>query len=300
MKIGFSILSHKEPDQVYIELVNQLAQYPDYSIAIHHDKSKSAFDATFFKEANIDIVKETVITHWSHVNNIEALLKTFELLYDKNCDWFVTLSANCFPIKRPAQLIDFLKNSTFDGYIECNNVNTDYFDFYQYFRKAFETRMLFQIPFFRKSGKFYWKPIRVKRKKYTNIFKDLYIPYHGSDWFMINRKAMKYILENKKDVKKITEFLRDVNQYPDLNVCPPEVVFQTLLANNKAMNLNNNNYRYIDWTNAVNWHPNNLKEKDYDVISHSEAFFARKFDASLSMSLLEKIKEHILNNINEK
>jgi len=300
MKIGFSILSHKKPDRVYIELINKLSQYPDYAIAIHHDKSKSVLDTSVFvNHSHIQLVQDPIVTQWSHVNNIEAILKTFQALYDSNCEWFVTLSANCYPIKTPANLVDFLKQNSFDGYIECNNVNTDYFDFYKYFRKAFKTKMLLRIPFLRKNGTFYMKPIRISRKKSDIIFDDSLIPYHGSDWFMINRKAMTYILENKSRVQKITDFLRAVNKYPDLNVCPPEVVFQTLLANNKTFVLCNNNYRYIDWTNAVDWHPNNLTEKDFESIQLSDAFFARKLEEDSSMELVCKINELILHT-NEK
>ena len=56
------------------------------------------------------------------------------------------------------------------------------------------------------------------------IFNNTIIPYHGSDWFMINRASMEYILTNKDRVYQIAQFLSEVNKDPILNVCPPEMV----------------------------------------------------------------------------
>ena len=295
MKIGFSILSHKKNDQVFESLMRQLDVYPDKEIAIHHDFSKAPFDANKIKSISFDLVKESVETQWSHVNNIEAILKTFELLYDKKCDWFVTLSANCYPIKKSIEFIRFLEASVYDGYIERNNVNTDFFDFYTYFRKGFQTKYLFSIPFLRKNGTFYFKAIRKKRNPEENIFQSSMIPYHGSDWFMINRKAMEYILNNREKIRVMTDFLRDVNRGPDINVCPAEIVFQTLLGNNPAFKLNNYNYRYINWENAVNWHPNVLDETYWEAIKQTDAFYTRKVDAQHSLPLITLIDTKLLN-----
>ena len=294
MKIGFSILSHKTPDKIYTALIDQLSRYPDHAIAIHHDRSKSAFDTSLFKEKTVNLVENIVETSWSHVNNIEALLRTFEILYDKKCDWYVTLSANCYPAKAPQQLIDFLTNADYDGYIECNDVTTDHFDFYKFFRKAFDTYVMFKIPFIKRNGTFYMKPIRIRRKVSDVPFTNSFIPFHGSDWFMINRKSMEYILNNRKRIQQLVDFFKKVNHSPDLNVCPPEVVFQTILANNKELKLNNNNYRFIDWTNAVNWHPNILTEKDFKDIQKTEAFFLRKVDEASSLELVKQINTSLL------
>ncbi|WP_299254849.1 beta-1,6-N-acetylglucosaminyltransferase [uncultured Cytophaga sp.] len=295
MKIGFSILSHKTPDIQFEALLNQLSTYPNYEIAIHHDFNQSDFNSKVIVNKNVYLIENYVQTKWSHVNNIRALMKTFTHLYQQNCEWFITLSANCYPIKSTKQITDFLEASQFDAYIECNNIHSDHFDFYKYFRQAFNTAYLFSIPFFRKNGTFYCKPIRKKRDPNKIVFNDNLIPYHGSDWFIINRKTMAYILSNKELIDTIVSFLDDVNKGADLNVCPPEVVFQTLIGNNETLKVNKNTYRYIDWTDSINWHPNILVLKDFDAIQQSEALFARKFDATLSMDLIHKINKSILD-----
>jgi hypothetical protein len=295
MKIGFSILSHKNPDSVFAELINQLSNYPNSEIVIHHDFTKASFDHAIIQKDHIELVEKHIPTEWSHVNNIEAILKTFESLYDKDCDWFITLSANCYPIKSQKQIIDFLQNSIFDGYIEGNSIYSDVFDFYTYFRKAFNTKLLFHIPFLRKNGVFYWKALRTKRKTSDIIFDKSFIPYHGSDWFMINRTSMTYILKHKDKIDDIVSFLRKVNRGDDLNVCPAEVVFQTLLYNQSKLKLSSNNYRYIDWTNPVNWHPKVLTQNDFERIKHSDALFARKVDSIHSKDLIEEINKQLLS-----
>ena len=67
-------------------------------------------------------------------------------------------------------------------------------DIYPYFRTAFNNKSIFSYPFIRRNGQLYMKPFRVARKPEDIIFNNTIIPYHGSDWFMINRRCMEYIL----------------------------------------------------------------------------------------------------------
>jgi len=108
------------------------------------------------------------------------------------------------------------------------------------------------------------------------FFDENLVPYQGPDWFMIHRKSMEYILANSKLIEHICAFLSEVNKGPDLNLCPPEIFFQTLIANNIELKKNNDNYRYIDWTNAKEWHPNIFVLKDFDKLKQSNAFFLGK------------------------
>jgi hypothetical protein len=294
MKIGFSILSHEETGPMLVKLLNQLNTYPDKEIVIHHDFYQADFKKDLLKEISYELVKGFVRTYWSHTNNIQAILETFKSLYNKKCEWYITLSANCYPIKSSRDVIEFLKGTEKDGFIEHNNVLTDHFDFYRYFRKGFETKYLFQVPFISKKGKFKYRTLRKSRPVNARVLGTSYIPYHGSDWFMVNRDVMDYILSNEKRIKEIVAFLEDVNKGSDINVCPPEIVFQTLLANSNMFNLDKNNYRFINWTDSKNWHPNILTDADFNSMKASSALFARKFVWEHSKELIALIDREIL------
>jgi hypothetical protein len=294
MKIGFSILSHEETGPMLVNLLNQLNKYPDKEIVIHHDFYQADFKKDLLEGVSYELVKNFVRTYWSHTNNIHAILETFKSLYNKKCEWYITLSANCYPIKSSAEVVGFLKGTEKDGFIEHNNVLTDHFDFYRYFRKGFETKYLFQIPFINKKGKFKYRTLRKSRAVNERVLGTLYIPYHGSDWFMVNRDVMNYILSNEKRIKEIVAFLEDVNKGSDINVCPPEIVFQTLLANSNLFNLDKNNYRFINWTDSKNWHPNILTDADFKSIKASSALFARKFVWERSKEVIALIDREIL------
>lgn len=295
MKIGFSILSHQAPGPLLEQLLFQLNRFPQKYIAIHHDFHQADFDNSLFKGLSYELVKNYTQTYWSHTNNIRAILETFRILYSQNCDWYITLSANCYPIKSPAYILNFLENTDVDGFIECNNVLTDHFDFYKYFRKGFQTKYLFKIPFINKQGKLCQKAIRRPRRKDHILLNNTFIPYHGSDWFIINRLSIEYLLSNEDKISTLVNFLVDVNKGPDINVCPPEVVFQTILANNSKLKLSNSYYRFLDWKNSKNWHPNVLTMNHWENIKKSDALFARKLDSTLSKELIEAINTYLLN-----
>ena len=295
MKIGFSIMSHQTPDILFKKLLACLNEYPDKEVAIHHDFHQAGFDTNLLPDSSYELVTNYVRTYWSHTNNIKAILETFKILFSKNCDWFVTLSGACFPVKSSAYITNFLQNTTYDGFIERNNVWTDHFDFYQYFRKGFQTKYIFSVPFLNRKGTWKRKVIRMPRNKNEIVFTDTFIPYHGSDWFIINRKCMDYLLDNEPQIDKMVAFLADVNKGPDINVCPPEVVFQTVLGNNKSLKLDDNYYRFTNWEGAKNWHPNTLTQKHWNALQQSDALFARKFNWEQSKELIALIDKEILH-----
>lgn len=293
MKIGFSILSHKPQTESFKYLIAQLNKFPEKEIVIHHDTCQCAFDHNYFLDLSYDLIENPVRTYWSHTNNIIAILKTFKKLYIKNCDWYVTLSAECYPIKSVEYIIEFLEKTRFNGFLEKNEIYSDHYYFYKYFRKGLETKYVGSIPFVRKNGKFYYKPLRIKRKP-QNSLQSLLIPFHGSDWFIVDKNIMKYLLDHEPLISTISHILKDVNKGPDINICPPEVVFQSIIGNVDSFNINNYNYRYINWENAINWHPNVLTMVHWDALKQTDALFARKFEWEKSNELIQIINDHLL------
>ena len=62
------------------------------------------------------------------------------------------------------------------------------------------------------------------------------------------------------------------------------------MNSNFRYQVNNNNLRYIDWSNRKGNSPAILDLSDYIKIIKSESFFARKFDYPVSQHLVEKLK----------
>ena len=69
---------------------------------------------------------------------------------------------------------------------------------------------------------------------------------------------------------------------------PDESFFQTLFLNSHLKNkLVNDNFRYIVWTSGP--HPEILQKSDFDQLIYSKKLFARKFDATVDLDILDRI-----------
>lgn len=294
MKVGFSILTHKEPDRMFESLVDQLNKFSDKHVAIHHDFNQSEFNNGLLINKNFELIKEYTKTSWSHVNNIHAILNTFKALHIAKCDWYITLSGNCYPIKPSNHICKFLEESRYDGFIEHHDVEGDFHDFYKYFRKALNSKFIVSVPFFKRNGMIAQKSIRIPRRKSEKYFHKPNKPYHGSDWFMINNKIVEYLLSKEEDITHMVSHLKEVNRAPDLNICASEFIFHSIIANAGRFNLNQDNYRYIDWSNSTDWHPNTLTMKDLPAIEASSALFARKLNWDNSKELIAHLNNQIL------
>lgn len=294
MKLGFSILSHKKPDLIFKQLLLKLNCFSNKVIAIHHDFNQAPFNNELLINESIQVVKEYVRTYWSHTNNIKAIMDTFKLLYEANCDWYITLSANCYPIKPASYIQNFLSDTNYDGFVNMHSIWTDKLEYFKYFRKAFSTKYMFRVPYLNRDLGLKYRSFRISRAPEDVLFTETFIPYHGSDWFIINKKSMKYLLDNEKTINSMVAFFKKINSGPDLNVCPPEVIFQSILGNSD-LHLSNNYYRFIDWINSTNFHPNTLTLKHWKYIQNSDALFARKFDSQQSRELIDLINNEILN-----
>ena len=290
MKFAFLLLTHKAPDALFMRLLEFLSQFKSSKIILHHDYSQSVFDPAIIKEFNIQMVTPHIKTQWGHISKINAIAevykKAFEVIPD--FDWIITLSANCFPIKSKNHILEFFKKAEYDYYMETHELGYQYEGIYKWHYKTLFTDYITSIPILSKQFKLYKRAIRLPKNKAKTPFKNL-IPYTGSDWYFVNNKSAKFIVESDLASHPITKFIAKQNLAPDMNASPDEIIIQTLLRNNTDLRGCNNNFRYIDWSNSKNWHPNTLTEKDWSEIQKSKALFGRKFDDIKSSSLLSKI-----------
>ena len=114
------------------------------------------------------------------------------------------------------------------------------------------------------------------------MFNDIYF---GSQWWILSYNTLKWVNEFIKSNPKYIKFYKNTN-------IPDEFFFQTIIANNKLLNISNGNMHFMIWEKGA-WHPNTLTIKDKDSIINSKKLFARKFDINIDKGILEYINEFI-------
>jgi len=296
-KIGFAILSHRPPKQVFIKLLEFISAFPNSVIGLHHDFSQSDFPQDIIDKFYIKVVKPSYTTKWGHISKVPATLDAFKLIYDQSpeVDWFVTISPNCYPIKSHNYILDFLGRTEFDVFMELMAIApTGHQAPVSHYTTLF-SKHRFYLPMISKRGKFYMRDIRKNIDPESTPFNSKLKPYTGSDWFIMNRKAMKSILEEDIPNHPAFHYLAQANLDKKRNASPIEILVQTFIANNKDLKIKSDNYyRYIDWEGTTEWHPRTLVMNDLDSIKISDALFARKFNDEESLPLIAEIDRDIL------
>jgi hypothetical protein len=115
-----------------------------------------------------------------------------------------------------------------------------------------------------------------------------FIPYFGSQWWILSRADTEYVLEFIERNKAFTRFFKYA-------LLPEESFFHTILVNSqRKSNLINNDCRYLKWPPVCNTHPVTLTEKDFMELEKSDALFARKLDIEECPEMFELIDNKLL------
>ena len=102
----------------------------------------------------------------------------------------------------------------------------------------------------------------------------------------------QYLVDFIASHKKLRRFIR-------LTWGPDEFLFPTLIMNSKyRSSVINNNFYYIDWSKGGS-NPKTLTVDDYERLSRSDKFLARKFDISQDFKILDLL-DSILARTNGK
>jgi hypothetical protein len=272
-------------------------------IVCHHDFGKNP---KFIENCpkNVQLVSPHVDTKWGDFSCVEATIEALRLLYAGNNapDWFVYLSGSDYPIKSADKIIKDLQSSEFDGFIEhklvsegdlryppdpdnlqgwkwetwlkqCHkrycSLRLDVWSINRYLR--FRTRTFWlEQPFFTKG-----------RLPFNPEFKC----YAGEVWFSANHRCARRILEFYDHDLQVTRHYRKT-------LVPEESYLQTILANTQGLKLSQNYLRYIDWTQGGS-NPKVLTIADLPKLVNSGAHFARKFDESADLAILNSLDELI-------
>ena len=272
-------------------LCTVLSAFPDSRVFCHHDFSKSDAHPAVKKIATF--CQPHRVTSWSTVPVILAELDLFQLALkeDPRAEWLILLSGHCYPNKPIRHITDFLALTPHQGFVDSHAV-IQAPGLPGWWWKRLFTRAVGRIPFVSRKGKFYWREIRRPRRQIP--FSLGLPPRYGANWIILRRGAAKTLMNLGPHGHPILRFFEQAEKNEQTHLSPEECVVQTLLGELGPHGISPDYLRFIDWVNAVNWHPNTLTERHWEVMRASEALFARKFDAEVSRSLLDRLDREVI------
>jgi hypothetical protein len=279
VKIGFVVMTHSKPHQLERLSARLNAMFDHPPIVCHHNFSLCPMQTGRFSK-NVSFVRPHVRTAWGAFSCVEAFMRAIEQLYaaPDNPDWFVLLSGFDYPIKPAAQIIRDLSAGDYDAHIEHEPVRPG--ELKTAWQKESFGRYCclgFRVPLTQKR-------IRVKHPLLTRWwvpFSNRLHCYAGSDWICANRRAARSLVEMHKTELKLARHYRRLS-------IPTESYYHTILANTPGLKLNNNNWRYIDWS-LGGPHPKTLNSEDLPKLLASTAHFARKLDLDQNPALYDQL-----------
>ncbi len=278
MKLIHLILAHDPAGLVQLErLINQL-NYEGSIIYIHVDLKSdlSVFKNHFKNNAAVRFINNRVNIKWASYSMIEAEQNSCQqiLMEEPNFDFLNLLSAQDYPIRPIHEFHQFLSLHIGKAFMHCLDIETEWVEAKQRVIKYHFVNHDF-------------RGIYLLQDIVNSIMPERKVPSNmalkgRSQWFTISRKHVEYVVEALKMNKAIVRFFK-------FTWSPDEMVFQTLLFNSPYQNdIINNNLRYIDWS-ELKKNPKILTEVDFEAITQSGNFFARKFNLSASSSILDLI-----------
>jgi hypothetical protein len=128
---------------------------------------------------------------------------------------------------------------------------------------------------------------RIGFRRLRTPFSDAFRCYKASAWFTLSRRA----------VGAITEFVAAHPSYVAYfrrTIIPDESFVQTIVLNDKALTIFDDNLVYFTWSNAGSGSPDVLTLRDLPAITGSGKFLARKFDLDVDEEVLDRLDEIVL------
>ena len=292
MKHAYLIMAHNEP--YILERILKLIDDERNDIYIHIDKKWKNFDFQYFK----DLVKksnlyftERLDVRWGSDKQIECELILFKTASNNDkYEYYHLLSGVDLPLVHQDKIHDFFEQNKgkefviFDDHDNISESALDRVKLYHFLVPWARSKSKFKCWFF---GKFHFRSLKLMRKFKVDRTKKYNIKFRkGANWVSITDDFVRYILANKKSIKKIFKY----------SFCADELFVQTILYNSdfysRVFSKQNDDYmgmkRLIDWNRGQ---PYVFKTEDYDMIINSDCFFARKFSTSIDKKIIDKIYE---------
>jgi hypothetical protein len=284
MTMATVITLYKQPKLA--EMLLRAMNHPGFHFYLHIDKKADIKPYEYlFNFPNVFLVKKRYDIKWAGYSMIDALLAGMEQALGSGIqyDFINHLSGQCYPLKPITQIHDFFEKNKGRNFLACETAPSEW---WQGAKMRYEDYH-FQDANFRGSYRLAKLLSTVLPKRKLPFPYTLYGGLLGAYW-TISTDAARYIIKYLKENKKARDFFRKTWG-------PDEFLFNTIIMNSLLRDsVVNNNYRYIDWSKG-GWHPKVLTAADFPALAESSCFFARKFDLTVDVKILDLISTKLLS-----
>ena len=295
VRIAYLFILHGRSLRQVYRLFKRL-YHPDDFFYFHVD-SRSEYMYDHLRELekkglkNIKVTENRFPTIWGGASLLKMLISSMQEMLELNwnMDFVINLSGSDYILKHPQTLKKFLMPQKGTNFVKSDTKGIDAFIRRQGLDKTFYECDYPDYHMYRLGPR--TLPMGIK---YDG----------GSDWFCLSKAFIEYIVHQKDAL--LTGLISLFNY----TLLPAESFFHIALKNSRFCSQynNRNNLRIINWRReigcqcqhkSVDWcgcSPNVFKIEDLKEISkemNGDKFFARKFDATIDMSVMNAIDQLI-------
>lgn len=276
-----------------IEMSEIFCQIDSRSISVINSMSNWLEENSEFRNRILILSDQPI--RWGSSDHLLAQLRLAKLAFNKQADFYHTLSGQCRIISSANHFTQFFEKNIGKSFIETFPLPSPNWS-RQGGLERISVFQLYDVMDAKKLGKLFsrlnkhfvqlQKIFRVNRLK--AILKNTR-PFGGLSYWSINEEAMKLILNDKLVLKRMFKH----------TFCSEEIIPHTILRNIPSLNnsIVNNSLRFVLWEESHGETPGILDESHLAEILNKDhqnpILFARKFDSKISKDLMNHLSKEI-------
>jgi len=282
MKHAYLIMAHNE-----FEVLQYLVDCIDddrNAIYIHFDQKVVRLPNITTKYSNLSILEDTVDVRWGHISQLMAELNLFRTaLSYHDFTYFHLISGVHLPLYTQDYLHQFFNKNPQKSYLMNMPTSTREVDMkmkrYNFFIKNF----MHSNPYLKRFNQFAWH-LLLKLQDIFGISRNEEKAYKkASQWVSLNIEAVRYIVSNEQRLHR---------EYKYTFCCDEFFIRTELEQSNLAPNIVlEEKILKCDFNGTS---PKIYTLNDFDLIIHSDHFFARKFSLE-HIDVAHKIANNLKN-----
>ena len=252
-----------------------------HDIYLHVDKKVKQIPDFFVSCAKLLVVKDRIDVRWGDISQVSCQILLLQKALESKESYarYHMISGTHFPLKSTGEIYDFFQRSPAHEIISIMGKDAQEMRFKLGFYHFFVAGLSHPKKYIQRISNWAWRAV-LKIQKVIKFSRSMdFVPLKASSWMSLTPDAASYVVENKKVLLKRFRYTFCADEY---------FIPYLLLDNHKFRILDEPNLLYTDFMNAAS--PRNLTMSDYEMLTHSEFIFARKF-TDQHIDVIVKLKE---------